>query len=504
MTVGQAPLPGHVVCQRVAHLQRTGSPAECVVANGTKLLLPALLANHLAIGDEIRFPVAASRPLETEIYVKKNSFSSRSSDLYLAPIGHVTHPKKDKRGRPHVWAEILQGLLGIASVVLPCEVLRQYFFDILSDRQESARPTFYDILRMPTTASSAELRVGFKLRDLELREKNSTRAERVAVERAFNILAHPEFRASYDALLADPEAPASFPYAAFGSLLVRGEQSRDGQTFFSNRILAFVPEQRQRRFRVPLRQCDFYDRCAFYRDARRKLEMWVDPALLHMTWDATWNQWKHLLPTKMEVSATFVQSGKYRRRHGEWALVPWETALPSRLEVTLPHDIEEQVAAARATYHRFGQYSTALDRIRACIEHQAVEKTELERICSEHHIPGDFDVAQISWRPHYDAFFYRQLSRRARRIYLFRDEYIFDLERTVVVETPQLGHATYIFAKPRSMDGFLATYTKITKEDIRRNRDDVAARLGFLGRIIHGVDPKLWVKDLKCRIGEVV
>jgi len=31
-------------------------------------------------------------------------------------------------------------------------------------------------------------------------------------------------------------------------------------------------------------------------------------------------------------------------------------------------------------------------------------------------------------------------------IYLFRDEYIFALERAVVVETPQLGNATYLFA----------------------------------------------------------
>ena len=51
-------------------------------------------------------------------------------------------------------------------------------------------------------------------------------------------------------------------------------------------------------------------------------------------------------------------------------------------------------------------------------------------------VPGDFEVAQISWRPDYDPFFYRQLSRRACRIYLFRDEYIFDLERAVVIETP--------------------------------------------------------------------
>jgi len=35
----------------------------------------------------------------------------------------------------------------------------------------------------------------------------------------------------------------------------------------------------------------------------------------------------------------------------------------------------------------------------------------------------------ISWRADYDPFFYRQLSRRARRIYLFRDKYIFDVEK---------------------------------------------------------------------------
>ena len=33
----------------------------------------------------------------------------------------------------------------------------------------------------------------------------------------------------------------------------------------------------------------------------------------------------------------------------------------------------------------------------------------------------------------------------------------------------------------RSIDTFLALYTRITKEDIRRNRNNVAERLGFLG-----------------------
>jgi hypothetical protein len=78
----------------------------------------------------------------------------------------------------------------------------------------------------------------------------------------------------------------------------------------------------------------------------------------------------------------------------------------------------------------------------------------LERICSGLGVPGDFDIAQISWRPDYDPFFYRQLSRRARHSYVFRNEYIFDLEKAVVVETPQLGHAAYVFAKPKSMKAF--------------------------------------------------
>jgi hypothetical protein len=114
------------------------------------------------------------------------------------------------------------------------------------------------------------------------------------------------------------------------------------------------------------------------------------------------------------------------------------------------------------------------------------------------------DLAQINWRPDYDPFFYEQLARRARRTYQFRDEYIFDLEKAVVVETPQLGHATYAFAKPRSMETFLAIYTKITKDDIRRNRDNVAERLKFLGRVIHGTNPRAWLNEVRQRIGEKV
>jgi hypothetical protein len=253
---------------------------------------------------------------------------------------------------------------------------------------------------------------------------------------------------------------------------------------------------------VPLRRCDFSDDRALCRDARRKLEFWLDPVALQIHWDRTWNQWKHLVGSKIEVEGTFVKAGKYRKRNGEWELVTWETALPSRLNIKVSSDSQQQLTTARATHHRFGQYSRALDQIRLLLEHRAIEKAELLRICFNLGLPGEFDVAQISWRPDNDPFFYRQLDRRARRVYLFGDEYIVDVEKAVVVETPQLGHATYLFAKPRNMDSFLALYTSITKDDIRQNRNNSAERLGFLGRVIHGTNPRAWLEEIKQRIGE--
>jgi hypothetical protein len=464
--------------------------------------LSRFLAKFVAVGDEVAFPIPAPDAVGPEILVTKNAASGPSRYIYQTPIGYVSRPKQDKRNQYFVSAEVQRGSLGIAKIFLPCENLREYFYRLPRTADRVGHPTLYEVLRIPASTSPSELRVAFRLRDLELKSARVSHSQRVALERAFNIVGQPELRACYDALLADSEAPAMFPYGGFGSLLVAGEPSRDGQTFFARRILAFSPELRRRRFHVPLRRCDFYDDRALCRDARRKLEFWIDPAALHTFWDRTWNQWKHLLATKIDVDGTFVQTGKYRKRRGEWELVSWETALPSRLEVKLPADYQQQLDVARTSHHRFGQYSQALDQIRLHLEHRAVEKAELERMCSILRLPGDLDVAQISWRADYDPFFYRQISRRARRIYLFRDEYIFDVEKAVVVETPQLGHATYVFAKPRNMDSFLALYTKITKDDIRRNRNNAAERLGFLGRVIHGTNPRVWLREVRQCVGE--
>ena len=184
---------------------------------------------------------------------------------------------------------------------------------------------------------------------------------------------------------------------------------------------------------------DFLHDHALYRDGRRKLEVLLDPVLLPIAWDATWAQWKHLVGAKLGIDCPVVASGKYVFRSGEWKLVRWWTALPSRTEVKLPGDLNEQVERARTTYHRFGQYFTQLESVRQRLEREPVERRELDRLCGDLGIPGDFDVAQISWRPDYDPFYYEQLRKRARRMYLFRDEYIFELEQAIVVEGPSRG-----------------------------------------------------------------
>ncbi len=43
---------------------------------------------------------------------------------------------------------------------------------------------------------------------------------------------------------------------------------------------------------------------------------------------------------------------------------------------------------------------------------------------------------------------------------------------------------------------------KVTKDDIRQNRGRAAEKLGFLGRVMHGANPRVWLKELRRRSGE--
>jgi hypothetical protein len=74
----------------------------------------------------------------------------------------------------------------------------------------------------------------------------------------------------------------------------------------------------------------------------------------------------------------------------------------------------------------------------------------------------------------------------------------------IVAEIPQLGHATYVFAKPADVREFVRLYAATCREDIRRNRGNVAEQLSFVGRVMHGSNPRTWLRELRSRVGETV
>ena len=53
-----------------------------------------------------------------------------------------------------------------------------------------------------------------------------------------------------------------------------------------------------------------------------------------------------------------------------------------------------------------------------------------------------------------------------------------------------------------NLDEFLERYAKLTREDIRRNRDNQATVLGFVGRVVRGKRKKRWLADVLKQAGE--
>jgi hypothetical protein len=497
-----ASAPTPFVSQRVFKLQPDGSAIKCLLSDESSLTLSRFLAGFIRPSDQLEFDPMAVDPVR-ELRVVQD-ISRRPRELYFAPIGYVTQPKPDNRDEYFVRAAVADSRLGVRHVHLPSDTVRDYFYFSNRRRAGCEEQTLYDLLRTAPSAGPVDLRLALKVRLLELQTDAASKDQLQAVERAFNLLAHPDLRSCYQALLLDPDAAALFPYGGFGALLAVGELSPDRETFFAKKILSFLPDRRVWRFRAPLRKIEFFDGYAIYRDSRRKAEVILDSISLPLPFDSTWNQWRHLVSTKIGVAATFVKSGKYRLRSGEWYLVNWETALPSRLKITLPADVEEVLANARKTYRRFGQFFDAIHGIRLRLEREPLDQKELARICDKLRIPPDFDIAQISWKADYDSFYYNQLSKRTRKMFLFRDEYIFELERAIVVEVPQQGHATYVFCRPANLDQWVRSYARAAKDDIRQNRANAAEQLGFLGRVMHGRNPRSWLRELRAKIGEPV
>src|SRR5437667_4104348 len=81
------------------------------------------------------------------------------------------------------------------------------------NRESNKQPTLYDALGVPPTA---ELRLAFNIRQLELQEEAANKGAHAALERVYKILARPRLKPCDDALLKDPEARSCLLTAVSG------------------------------------------------------------------------------------------------------------------------------------------------------------------------------------------------------------------------------------------------------------------------------------------------
>jgi hypothetical protein len=416
-----------------------------------------------------------------------------------ATIGYAGRPKIGQNGQAYIRADLPGCKEGPRALFISADSVRRYFYAFSEDPPRS----LYQFLNVPEAASPEQLRVAWRMRSLELTVARAQPDEFTSAERAFNILAHPELRNCYDAMRRDDDALPLFPYGGFGAILAEGQLSKEGDAFFTDRILAYKPETVVRKVNFLLRQCEFLADRVVCRDGRRKQEVWLDSNIVPgLEWDLTWNHWKHWLSTRLAVEATFVSSGKYRLHKGEWTLQKWQVALPSRIGVQMPSSLAVDIRSALAVHALLGQHSDLVRHVREQCEKVPVEHTEVQGWLDQAGASCHLKPHHVTWRPDYEPFYFEQLRKRSRRWFLFRDEYLFVWDKVVIAEIPALGHATYMFGKPAHMDEFLGHYAKLSRGDIRRNRDNQATALGFIGRVVRGKRRKRWLADVDRQAGE--
>ena len=470
----------------------SGSP-HCRFEDGTTAEVPSILSRFLQPRDQLRFLGAG-----TEVLIRHPT-GRHHQQLLHATIGYVALPKPGKNAEAFVRAELPNCKEGPKALFVSEGALRRYFYQLHGEEPQS----LYRLLRVPETATLNQLRFAWRMRSLELQVGDSKDRDLSCVERAFNILAHADLRNCYDALRRNEDAVPLFPYGGFGSILVDGHLSDDENAFFADRILAYKPQMTSRKVTLLLRRCEFFADRVVCRDPRRKLEVWLDSNVLPgLGWDLTWNHWKQWLRTRIEIEATFVHAGKYRLYNGEWILQKWHAALPSRLQVHALTNVAEDIQHAQAIHALLGEHADLVQRIRNECEKNPIEHTQVERWFDQVNASAHLKPHHVTWRPDYEPYYFDQLRKRSRTWFLFRDEYLFVWRNVLVAEIPQPGHATYLFAKPENQDDFLERYARLTREDIRRNRGNLATALGFVGRVVRGKRKKRWLADVLKQAGE--
>lgn len=473
---------------------------RCHFCNDESIVVPAMIGRRLQPNDLVSIILADSRNTARTLIVKPSE-AARSTELLFSYIELAATATKEEAGR-FVQLEMARGI-SIEKLCLSTLAVRDHFFALTGE--DSLRDQLHETLSTHSSATLTELRQAWRLKSIEISLCADQTIKKAHVERAFNILANPDLKECYDRLRRDEDALPVFPYGGCGSILVEGRLIEDGKTFIGNRILAFRPDMVERTVSILLRSCEFLHDRIVYRDSRRKLEVWLDGGLLPgLTWDPAWNHWKHWIRSRLEVEATFVTSAKERVDQGERIVSKWSVALPSRLRVTVPEGLMADIECARAFHDLLGRHSDLIRQIAAQIDSCPAEHCLVEKWFRDFNAGPELRPQHVNWQPDYDDFYFEELRKRSKTWFLFRDEYLFAWHKILIAEIPSLGHATYLFLRPQNLEEFLATYAKTTRDEVRRNRDEVASRLGFIGRVVRGRRKMRWLNEVLIRAGEQV
>lgn len=485
---------------RVEALAAESGAIRCHLSNEESILVPAMIGRRLQPNDMVSFESSEPKNTAHNLLVKRSGVA-RSTEVLYTTVGLAATFPKGESGQ-YLEVEVPHPNV-IEKMYLSALAIREHFY--LLAGEESPKDRLYNALSTHPTASLTELRLAWRLKSIEHALSSDQGIAKSQIERAFNILANPALKECYDRLRLDEHALPLFPYGGYGSILVEGRLVEDGKAFIGNRILVFKPDMADRTVSILLRSCEFLPDRIVCLDSRRKLEVWLDGGLLPgLNWDPTWNNWKHWIQSRLEVEATFVTSAKERLEQGERIVNKWFVALPSRLRVAVPEGLMADIDSARAFHGLLGRHSDLIRQIAAQIDSQPAEHTLVEKWFRDFNAEPVLRPQHVNWQPDYDEFYFEELRKRSKTWFLFRDEYLFVWHKILIAEIPALGHATYIFSRPANLEEFMAAYAKTERDDVRRNRHDVASRLGFNGRVVRGRRKMRWLNDVLKQAGEQV
>ena len=168
----------------------------------------------------------------------------------------------------------------------------------------------------------------------------------------------------------------------------------------------------------------------------------------------------------------------------------------------MPDDIADDITCARAIHTLLGEHANLIEKIRAEVEKRPIEHVQIQGWFDQLGALKDLRPQHVTWHPDYESYYFDELRKRSATWFLFREEYVFIWANLLISEIPQAGHATYVFKKPWDVCAFMGPYAQVNRDDVRRNRDNAATRLGFIGRVVRGKNKKRWLRDVLALAGE--